>query len=260
MRLYLFAIVLAGLVAAPDVVSAQSPRGRGDTIAARAVSGVMRGNVIAVRSAADRPIFDFAVTGASISGKQVVLEGTLRAPGGRGAASSALSASLVGSLAAEPSPAYVRARARRTAAQRGGRPPAAGAPAEQQPGGAATTPEASGQIGQLAQSTQSTARTTDTPVAPDAKEPKDNGTATSAAVSGPTGCDVVFVRMAVPAAYTGRAGSRTLQVGVTLAVVDNAVGIEINRRLCRIAEAAASGDTNLGAEVDALNRILSGAK
>lgn len=251
-RVALAAAAAASLLGAPAVF-AKSPGGP--------AGGYLTSNVVAVRDASDRPIFDFVVTGASIVDGKLQLRGTVRKPGATGAGTPA-TASLAGTLAKEPSPAYAEGRRRRAEAQRRMTPvPAAGATTDQKPGGPATTGEAAGQMGQLAQSTQSTSRDTPEAAPEGGEKPKDAKPAMKVEPTDTTGCDMLFFQLAVPGQFASAAGGQRLQVNVALARRDNATGIGISRMICGVVTAMAAND-NAGATRAAqdLDRALGAAK
>jgi hypothetical protein len=258
-------LAVAGLLVGQSSALAAGPQrraaGRAASSAAavvRTVKGNLRGNVIAVRSVADRPVFDYALTEARVVNGKLELLGSIRPAGRKATKGGAASATLVGSLAKDPDPEYFVQRAKRNAARTGRVQPAPGQPAEQKPGGPATTSEAAGEMGQLAQSTQSTARTTPEVVGPEGVKPKDGKTV--AAATGVSGCEVMFLRMQLPAAYAAAAGGRSVQLNVSVAAIDNKTGIDINRRLCRVVNALQGGGGSVDAEVAELNRLLGGAR
>jgi hypothetical protein len=263
----LLGVAVAALIAAPVPAFAQGAKARGGAVvgtgstarAARTVKGLMRGNVIAVRSDRDQPLFDFVLSEARLVDGKLELEGSIRPTAKTAAAAAATSATLVGTLAKEPSPEYAAARARRNAARSGAqRNPASGETAKQKPGGAPTSAENAGELGQLAQSTQSTARTTPAGAEVTGGESK-NGKA-SAAATGISGCEVVFLKMQLPARYAARAGSPNVQLNVALAQLDNRPGTELNQPLCRVVYALESKDESADAELERLNAMLSGTK
>jgi hypothetical protein len=259
---------LAVALAAHGVASARVPQRRAGGAATataarsvgvdvRTVKGNMRGNVIAVRSLADRPLFDYVLTEARLVNGKLELAGSVRSSGRQAAGAGTLSATLVGSLAKEVSPEYTAARARRNAARSGAVRPGSGEQAKQQAGGPATTSENAAELGQLSQSTQSTARTTPAPAGAEGEKPKE---ARKAAATGIGGCEVVFLKLDLPARYVSVVGGRTVQLNVSLAQTDNRSGVDLNQRICRIVNALESGEDSADGELAELNRMLAGAK
>lgn len=227
--------------------------------AAKTVKGQMRGHVIAVRTVADKPIFDYEITGARLVDGKLELTGTVRPTGKPGRGGEA-GATLVGTLGKEPPAEYHAARARRNARRAGlTPPPASGAPAEQKPGGPPTSTETAGDLGQLSQSTQSTARTTPEVVPPGGEKPKEEKPAkqdAKALLAGAAGCEVIFLKMEIPAPYATAAGGKTVQLNVALAPIDNTAGVDLNHRICLVAYAIDANDGTAGNEVAELNRSL----
>lgn len=153
---------------------------------------------------------------------------------------------------------------------------AAGQPVVQQQGGAPSNPETAARDSQLSQATQSAAGTpTGTPTAPGGQQPAQNATGVTAqiteapvqtrALTGAqegttTGCEVMFLRMNIPAQLVAlwETGTKPVQLGVMVSSLDNKQGAQINERICRVARLiedrrpAAEAD----AEVASLNELL----
>ena len=222
--------------------------------------------MIQVRNLNDRPAFEYTLTAARVVNGKLELQGTMRRAAAKGGAGSEASATLVGTLAKFRSPKEEGSRS--TTGPR----PAAGEPAAQQQGAQAQTGETAGQVGQLAQSTQSTARQTQTPTAPDGEQPEKGekltqggaesaaGTQAVAAATGITGCEVMYLKMELPAQMAAAAGGRTVQLNVSLAQLDNKAGQELNKRICRVVNAIDSNNGTADAEIAMLNRMLGGAR
>jgi hypothetical protein len=247
---------------APSAPAASAPR---------TVKGSMRGNVIAVRNVNDRPAFAYTLTGARVVNGKLELQGTTRPAAAKGGAGAAASATLVGTLAMHRRPEEEQSRAE--AEPQTTKPePAAGDPPAQQQGGQAATPETAGQLGQLAQSTQSTARQTPTPTAPDGEQPEKGESLTEhvaeapvdtkplAGGTGVTGCELLYLKMELPAQMAAAAGGRTVQLNVSLAQLDNKAGEDLNQHICRVVRALDSNKGTADTEVAALNAMLGGAK
>jgi len=259
MRLNVVGFGIVALLALSSFAHAGEPQRRSPAAhaAPRTIEGNMRGNVVAVRSDRDRPIFEYVLTGARITNGKLELVGTLRASGGRSGVTAPGTATLVGSLAKEISPEYVAARSRRNAARSGAQRPATGVQTEQKAGGPATNTESAGELGQLSQSTQSTSRTTPPSAGAEGEKPE-AAKDVKAAATGIGGCDVVFFRMELPTRYAAAAGSRNVQLNVSLAQIDNQQGVSINQRICRVVNAIEANRGAAEAEAAELNRLLGG--
>jgi hypothetical protein len=256
----------AALLATPVPALALGPQKRAATrapsaaAAVRTVKGNLRGSVIAVRTVADRPAFDFVLAKAAIVNGKLELHGDALPPGRTTPKRGTLKATLVGTLAKEPTPEYLAARAKRNAARSGAARPSSGQATPQTPGGPATTSETASDLGQLSQSTQSTARTTPEPAGTDGERPKTAKEPIKAAATGITGCEVMYLRLELPPAYVAAAGGKSVQLNVALAQIDNQHGVHVNQRICRVVRALEGGDETAEAELAELNRLVSGGK
>lgn len=224
----------------------------------RTLSGRMVGNKVTARLADDRTEFDYTVTGAQVEDGRLRFHGAVSAPAGAGGETA--SAMLVGTLgrSRDPWPWASSPRRHRAVEQ----PPQ---PATQPQGREARNPETAGQLSPLSQATQSTARTTQTPTAPEGRKPA-GGEVTEqtqslyTAIDAGSGCDVLYLKMQLPAPLAARAGtSEPVQLGVVLAPLDNQRGVEINQHVCRIVRALASGQS-FEPHLAQLNRLLSGGQ
>lgn len=158
---------------------------------------------------------------------------------------------------------------------------AAGENVAQQQGGAATNPETAARDGQLAQATQSAAGTpAGTPTAPGGTQPAaaTNRTLTEQITAAPvqtaalagagdnmtTGCEVMFMRLEIPAQFVAQweQGTQPVQLGVMVSSLDNKIGSDLNQSICRIVRMLddKQNQTMIDAEVARLNQILGSAK
>jgi hypothetical protein len=81
-----------------------------------------------------------------------------------------------------------------------------------------------------------------------------------AAESGISGCELIYLRMRLPARYATGAGSANVQLNVALAQIDNKTGTDLNQRLCRVVYALETEDDSADAELEHLNHLLGEAK
>lgn len=240
----------------------------------RALTGRMVGNKITARMSDGRPGFEYVVTGAKVVDGKIEFEGVING-GGKAAAATPTTATLVGTLsrASNPWPSATSAaprRAARDAAPASGTAtgPASGQTATQPQGREARNPETAGNVGQLAQATQSTARTTQTPTAPEGTNPaagevNEQTQSLYATVDTGSGCEIFFLKMHLPAplATAARAG-QPVQLGVVLAPMDNKAGEQINQRVCRVVRGLGGGQEGKGLEsqVAELNQMLAAGR
>jgi hypothetical protein len=259
MKKQLWVIVAVGLMALPHVGAQQRARkgtpagtskaaGRVEPL--RTIGGNMMGNRITARSFDDRLVFDYTLRSASIVDGKLQFQGELSAGGSSPVAKEV--ATLTGTVARAanpwPSAASQPSRQARSAAQ-------------QPQGREARSPEAASEVGQLAQATQPTARTTPTPTAPQgqrpAGEPNEQTQSLYAGAAVGTGCEIMFLKMKLPAPYATRA-PEPVQLGVVLAPQDNQQGRQINQQICRIVRAldAKQSAASIEEQVTQLNRLL----
>ncbi len=213
------------ILVAMAVVVAPSVLGRAPEKEPAPAHGNMLGNVISVSDADGKDLFELVLGGASLAGDKIELSGWVK-PAGSLAKGEPASATVVGTLAKEPAPDYVAGRARRTAAQRG----------------AVRAPEAAG---------SGTSGS-------DPTEEQRKAEATALAM-GVTGCEVMFLTLAVPKTLASTVGGDTLQINVALAKIDNGAGVRFSKLLCNVVYATLSGG-DAKAEIETLDRALASAK
>ena len=291
MKKFLLSIAVLVIICLPAAARAQrkqgrikgrQPRSSARTAPARVepirtMRGSLFANKIAVRTSdTDQPSFDYLINSVRISEGRVEFQGTIKPAALNVGETSPVTATLVGTLAKLRPPessAGAKATGRSTsvaASVAGGQNPV------QQQGREPTNPENAAQIGELSQATQTTALTTQPPTAPGGKQPA--GTflteliteapvqtrALATAINGVTGCEVMFLKMQLPAQLAGTARTRnqSVQLGVSLAPIDNNLGAEINQRICGVVRALNSNakSENIEAELTELNRVLSGSR
>ena len=291
MKKFLLGVAVLMIICLPAAARAQRKQGRSKgrkpgnyarTAPARVepirtMRGSLFANKISVRTSdTDQPSFDYTINSVRINERRIELQGTIKPAKANVGEASPVTATLVGTLA-KLRPPEPGARAKATGQSTS---PAASAasgqnPAQQQ-GREPTNPENAAQIGELSQATQTTALTTQPPTAPGGKQPA--GTflteqiteapvqtqALATATNGVTGCEVMFLKMRLPPqlASTARSGNQSVQLGVSLAPIDNKLGAEINQRICGVVRAlnANAKSENIEAELTELNRLLGGRR
>ncbi len=94
-------------------------------------------------------------------------------------------------------------------------------------------------------------------VPPGGEKPKEEKPGDAKAMlAGAAGCEVIFLKLEIPAPYATAAGGKTVQLNVALAPIDNRAGVDLNHRICLVAYAIDANDGTASAEVAELNRSL----
>ena len=268
-RLFVAVITLALLsaVSAPAQTRAKRQRTAASSSAAttvasaveplRSIAGELNGRTVAGEfNAGGRDVpFTFTFTRADVVGDRVRMSGDFQI-GGR--VSQKLQSRLVATMATADNP-WPSAGDEAPQEKPKERPKPNAKAGEQKQGREAKNPETAGQLSELSQSTQDTARKT--PPAPGERNEQTQSLYAQAAEG--MGCGAFYFTIEMPPQLRAAmgAGTQPVQMNVVLATIDNPVGEQISRLLCRAHRMAlnkSAGDSTSG--VEKLNRLLSSSR